>query len=412
MELVFNGNKFVVSVDGQRAASVYCVNYAEGRYDVVFNDDVVDQNPLPIFEQLLVNAADRIPVLESNEANTWRYVVPNPVMDLDAVQAHNDGDKIRFFDNTRELFYAVMVGEDTYNVIETSTSDLCAHPRFSEVLVAKFETLFNGTRHVKKVVNTIVLSFNGSVDDHPLDMFHVQTVGHGIFQITSSAGRVGEMREFALYGDVASNIGVQFTSYNGTPFPETFCRELYKRATGYTINDIHGDGSMRYAVDVHEYMSLLDIETLQDVLVGGLGEDNALIAIREILPSVILTVNSKHYAIMPVFVDPRDSRENCSGDVVYRGKPIGKGLVLPIGYLCMEATDAICNILTPIATKGPSAIPVATILEAFMTASDDRDELRISPFEPSATRRGDGRRDRGLSRRDTDTRSRGRSRGR
>lgn len=78
---------------------------------------------------------------------------------------------------------------------------------------------------------------------------------------------------------------------------------------------------------------------------------------------------------------------------------------LPYGYLCMEVTDAICSILSPIATKGPSAIPLATVLEAFMWASDDRDELRISMFNPVNERRGDGRRDRGHSRR-------GRSRGR
>lgn len=412
MELVFNGNKVVVSVDGQRAAAVYCVDYKAGLYDVVFNDDVVEQNPLPIFEQLLVNASERVPVLTSHEANTWRYAVPNPVLDLSGIQVRQDGDKIHFTDNARELFYAVLVGEETYNIIETTTSDLCAHPRFSEVLIAKFESLFNGTRHVKKIDSTIVLSFNGSVDDHPLDMFHVQTTGHGMFQITSTAGRVGEMREFALYGDTTSNVGVQFTSYNGTPFPETFCRELYKRTTGYDISVCADDRTMRYAVDVHGYMSMLDIETLQDTISNGFGEDNAFIAIREILPSVILMVNEKHYAIMPAFVDPRDAREPCSGDVVYRGKSIGKGLALPYGYLCMEATDSICSILSPIATKGPSAIPLATVLEAFMWASDDRDELRISMFNPVNERRGDGRRDRGHSRRDIDTRSRGRSRGR
>lgn len=398
MELVFNGNKVVVSVEGQRAASVYCVDYKAGLYDVVFNDDVVEQNPLPIFEQLLVNASERVPELISHEANTWRYSVPNPVLDLSGIQARHDGDKIHFTDNARELFYAVLVGEETYNIIEVALSELCFNRDLNDLLAAKFVELFNQSRDVQIVDGSVNLYFMGSVDDHPLDMFHVQTTGHGVFHITSAAGRVGEMHEFALAVDDVGSVGVDFVSYNGSPFPDAFCRELYKRATGYSLGECVSGRPLRYAVDVHGYLSLTDIEMLHNVIGSGFGEDNALIAIREILPSVVLTVQDKHYAIMPVFVDPRDTREHCSGNVVYRGKPIGKGLALPRGYLCMEATDEICNILNPVATKGPSAIPVAIILEAFMMASDVRDELRISPFEPTFDRRGDGRRDRGISR--------------
>lgn len=412
MELVFNGNKVVASVEGQRVANVYCVDYDAGLYDIVFNDDVVEQDPLPILSQLLVNASERTPALVSHEVNTWRYVVPNPVLDLSKIQTRDDGDKIHFTDNARELFYAVLVGEETYNIIEVSPSELRFNRQLDEMLAAKFVDLFNQTRDVRIKDGTVILTFIGSVDDHPMDMFHINTTGHGVFQIDSAAGRVGEMREFALSGEAASAVGVEFVSYNDTPFPEAFCCELYKRTTGYNLGVCVSDKPRRYAVDVHECMTLTDIETLQNTIGAGFGEDNALIAIREILPSVILTINCKHYAVMPVFVDPRDTRETCSGDVVYRGKTIGKGLVLARGYLCMEATDAVCDVLSPITVKRPSAIPLATVLDAFMMASDTRDELRISMFEPVADRRGDGRRDRGYSRRDIGGLSRGRSRGR
>lgn len=412
MELVFSGNKVVVSVEGQRVANVYCVDYNAGLYDIVFNDDVVEQDPMPIFSQLLVNTNERVPELVSHEVNTWRYVVPNPLLDLSSIQARHDGDKIHFTDNARELFYAVQVGEEAYNIIEVSLSDLHFNRQLDELLAAKFVDLFNQTRDAQIKDGTVMLTFMGDVGDHPLDMFHVNTTGHGVFHITSTAGRVGEMREFALSVEAAGAVGVEFVSYNGSPFPDTFCNELYKRTTGYNLGACVSDRPRRYAVDVHEYMSLTDIETLQDAISNGFGEDNALIAIREILPSVILTVNDKHYAVMPVFVDPRDTRETCSGDVVYRGKSIGKGLVLARGYLCMEATNAVCDVLSPITVNRPSAIPLATVLEAFMMASDTRDELSVSLFEPVANRRGDGRRDRGYSRRDIGGLSRGRSRGR
>lgn len=407
MELEFIGNKYVVSVDGQRAAAVYCMNYAEGRYDVVFNDDVVEQNPLPIFEMLLIDAKNRVPVVDSNEANTWKLTVPNPVLSLSGLDIRNVEGRIEFMDGDRVLFFARPVEDDVYELEKGSVSDLDSAPLITEMVAERFAEMFPD-RHVRLSKNTVYLSFLGNVGDHPLDMFHVKAIGHGVFHINSPAGRVGEMREFALADGHASNVGVEFASYNLTVFPEEFCRELYKRTTGYILGRCVADIQQRFEVATHGYVSLVDIEEISAAVQIGRFPDNALIAVRDILPSVILTVNEKPYVIMPVFVDPRYPRYNCIGDVYYMGKSIGKGLVLPSGYLCMEATREVCEIITPISTKGPSAIPVATVMDAFLEASDGRDELHISPFAPGAKRRGDGRHDRGISRRSDLSRSRGR----
>jgi hypothetical protein len=407
MELTYNGNKYVVSVNGQRAATVYCVDYVAGRYDVVFNDDVVEQNPLPIFEQLLIDGKNRIPTIDSHEANTWRLTVPDAVVDLNRLAVRHVDGNIELIDGDRVVIRAIRANDDTYMLEASRPSELDFAIYLSEMTKEFFSGLFP-ERHVNLDMNKLSLCFKGKVADYPMDMFHVNHVGHGEFQLTSTAGRVGDMREFALSGGHTSAIGVEFVSFNYNEFPVEFCNAIYKQATGYDLGHRVSEVPLRFEVVTHSYVTLTGIETITTAILTDQGPDNALIAIRDILPSVILTVNEKPYVVMPVFVDPRDTRDTCVGDVYYLGKSIGKGLVLPRGYLCMEATDGVCEIFTPISTKGPSAIPVATILDAFLEASDVRDELRISPFAPSAERRGDGRRDRGLTRRSDVGRSRSR----
>lgn len=412
MELEFIGNKVVVSVDGQRAATVYCVDYAAGRYDVVFNDDVAEQNPLPIFEMLLIDAKNRVPVVDFNEANTWKITVPSPVLSLAGLEARTVDGRIELMDGDRVLFFARPVAEDdVYELEEGSISDLNFAPLAVEMTVGCFAEMFPD-RHVRLSKNTLYLSFLGNVSDHPLDMFHVKATGHGVFYINSPAGRVGEMREFALADGHASKVGVEFASYNSNAFPEEFCRELYKRTTGYNLGRCVAVEQQRFEVRVHEFAQLDGYECVLSTLTSTQQPENAWIAIRQMLPSVIISVNKKEYIVMPAYVDPRDCRTACYGNVVYFGNTIGQGIVLPHGYLCMEATNALCELFAPVVTKGMSAIPLASVLDAFMEASDLRDDLYVSPFgqEPSrgTDRRGEVRRDRGLTRRGDLGRSRGR----
>lgn len=388
MELKFNGEVVEVIENGVVIATA--LGYASGnRMELKYTEAAENIDHSPILNLFYLDCDNRN--IELFDASCDRYVFRPGVKIHDLAKSLSgrteDGQIIFSSAGIDILKFQRGNTRDVYTIKWLMEGELMFMPMLkSELERLAIQTFPN---YKVEVDDTIIRLYRkGIFNDLTVDELHIVPVAHGVFDITSNEGYIGQMSEFGETRSRRRQNTVQFDFPTGNALSDDVCDALYKQATGYSLCDKSTNNT--YSISNCPTVSIDCFESVATA-VSFKDPDDAWFGLSLITPSVTVNIAGAGYIAVPLHLVQEEDMGVLYGNVIYNGNVVTEGWLTESHILVVRATDANLELFKPITVVGNSVIPLAAVLDAFHKATKTYSisiaMLEGRPRRPSRDRR-------------------------
>lgn len=367
MELKFNGEVVEVIENGVVIATA--LGYASGnRMELKYTEAAESIDHSPILNLYYLDCDNRNITLIDASCDRYVFRPGVKVHDLaKSLKARTEDGQIIYSSAGIDIlkFQRGRNTRDVYTIKWLMEGELMFMPLLNGELEQLAIQAF--PNYKVEVENTIIRLYRkGAFGDLTVDELTVVPVSHGVFDITSNEGYVGQMSEFGETRSRRRQNTVQFDFPTGNALSDGVCEALYKQATGYSLCD--KTDSNTYTISDCPVVSIDCFEGVSTA-VSFRDPDAAWFGLSVITPSIAVNISGAGYIAVPLHLVQEEDMGVLYGNVIYNGNVVTEGWLTESHILVVRATDANLELFKPITVVGNSVIPLAATLDAFHKAA-------------------------------------------